>query len=50
MKGRPQKLDTPNCMVFQEIEKAPDLIRDVPEEEAESQAKMLARNTEAISL
>lgn len=22
MKGRPQKLDTPNCMVFQEIEKA----------------------------
>ena len=50
MKGRPQKLDTPNCMVFQEIEKAPDLIRDVPEEEAESQAKILARNTEAISL
>lgn len=50
MKGRPQKLDTPNCMVFQEIEKAPDLIRDVPEEEAESKAKMLARNTEAISL
>ena len=50
MKGRPQKLDTPNCMVFQEIEKAPDLSRDVPEEEAESQAKMLARNTEAISL
>ena len=50
MKGRPQKLDTPNCMVFQEIEKAPDLIRDVPEEEAESHAKMLARNTEAISL
>ena len=50
MKGKPQKLDTPNCMVFQEIEKAPDLIRDVPEEEAESKAKMLARNTEAISL
>ena len=50
MKGRPQKLDTPNCMVFQEIEKAPDLIRDVPEEEAESKAKILARNTEAISL
>ena len=50
MKGRPQKLDTPNCIVFQEIEKAPDLIRDVPEEEAESHAKMLARNTEAISL
>ena len=50
MKGKPQKLDTPNCMVFQEIEKAPDLIRDVPEEEAESHAKMLARNTEAISL
>ena len=50
MKGRPQKLDTPNCMVFQEIEKAPDLIRDVPEEEAESQAKIIARNTEAISL
>ena len=50
MKGRPQKLDTPNCMVFQEIEKAPDLIRDVPEEEAESKAKILTRNTEAISL
>ena len=50
MKGKPQKLDTPNCMVFQEIEKAPDLIRDVPEEEAESKAKILTRNTEAISL
>ena len=38
MKGKPQELDTPNCMIFQKIEEAPEIIRDVPEEEAEAAA------------
>ena len=50
MKGKPKKVDTPNCMVFQKIEKAPDVIRDVPEQEAEAAAKDLLRHTEPISL
>ena len=44
MKGRPQTLDTPNCMVFQQIEKRPDDVREVTEEEAEAAAKPLPRN------
>ena len=50
MKGKPKRLDTPNCMVFQKIKKAPDKIRDVPEEEAEAAAKQLVRSTAPISL
>ena len=50
MKGRPQKLDTPNCMVFQRIEKAPEVIRDVPEEEAEAAAFVEVRHYDAVEL
>ncbi len=50
MKGKPKKLDTPNCMVFQKIEKAPDLIRDVPESEAEAAARQLTRNVDPVDL
>ncbi|MDO4620593.1 MAG: lactonase family protein [Lachnospiraceae bacterium] len=50
MKGKPKKLDTPNCMVFQKIEKAPDVIRDVPEAEAEAAAKALLRPNTPVSL
>ncbi len=38
MKGRPQKLDAPNCMAFHKIEEAPAEVRDVPEAEAEANA------------
>ena len=38
MKGKPQELDTPNCMIFQKIEEAPEIIRDVTEEDAEAAA------------
>ena len=38
MKGRPQKLDAPNCMAFHKIEEAPAEVRDVPESEAEANA------------
>lgn len=38
MKGKPQELDTPNCMIFQKTLTAPDKIRDVSEEEAEEEA------------
>ena len=34
MKGKPKTIDTPNCILFHKIEKAPDVIRDVPEDEA----------------
>jgi 6-phosphogluconolactonase len=50
MKGKPQILDTPNCMVFQKIEKAPEHVRDVPEAEAEAAAHDLVRNIEPVSL
>ncbi len=50
MKGKPKKVDTPNCMVFQKISKAPDVIRDVPEAEAEAAAKDLLRHYEPVSL
>ncbi|MDO5702527.1 MAG: lactonase family protein [Lachnospiraceae bacterium] len=50
MKGKPKELDTPNCMVFQKIEKAPDVIRDVPEAEAEAAAQRVVRNIEAIEI
>ena len=38
MKGKPQSVDQPNCMVFQKIKKAPDVIRNISEEEAEAEA------------
>lgn len=50
MKGKPQRLDTPNCMVFQKIKKAPDVIREVTEEEAEAAAKALSREHKAIEI
>ncbi len=50
MKGKPKTLDTPNCMIFQEITKAPDVIRDVPEKEAEAAAKAEVRKYTPISL
>ena len=39
MKGRPQTLDAPNCMVFHRIDEAPAEVRDVPEKEAEANAE-----------
>ena len=50
MKGKPKKLDTPNCMVFQKITKRPDVIRDVPEQEAEDAAQALVRNSAPVDL
>ena len=50
MKGKPKKLDTPNCMVFQKIEKAPDEIRDVPEKEAEEAAVAISKNSDPVDL
>ena len=50
MKGKPQVLDTPNCMVFQEIKKAPDEIRDVPEEEAEEAAVQVVKKHNATRI
>ena len=44
MKGKPQRLDTPNCMIFQKIKKAPEVIRDVPEAEAEAAAKEIVKD------
>lgn len=40
MKGKPQVLDTPNCMVFQKIEKAPEKFRNISENDAEAEAKI----------
>ncbi|MCR5293754.1 MAG: lactonase family protein [Lachnospiraceae bacterium] len=34
MKGKPKLIDSPNCILFHKIAKAPDEIRDVPEDEA----------------
>lgn len=48
--GRPQHLDTPNAMVFQKIEKAPDHIRNISEEEAEAEAEVEVRSTKPIML
>ena len=50
MKGKPKQLDTPNCMIFQEISKAPEVIRDVPEKEAEAAAKSEVRKYTPVSL
>lgn len=50
MKGRPQHLDTPNCMVFQKIEKAPEKFRRVTEEEAEAEAKELRHLNDAVEI
>ena len=50
MKGKPQTLDTPNAMVFQKIEKAPDHFRHITEQEAEEEAQAIVRNTEPACL
>lgn len=50
MKGRPQKLDTPNCMVFQKIEKAPDHFRNITEDEAEAEAQAEVKKYTPVSL
>ena len=50
MKGRPQKLETPNCMVFQKIEKAPEKFRNITEEEAENEAKAIARKVDPVDI
>lgn len=41
MKGRPQKLDQPNCMIFHGVSEKPEVIRDVPEKEAEEKAVLI---------
>ncbi len=50
MKGRPQKLDTPNAMVFQKVEIGPDHFEAVSEKDAEAAAQELVRNTLAVDL
>ena len=50
MKGKPQKLDTPNCMVFQKIEKAPDHFRNITEDEAEAEAQAEVKKYTPVSL
>ena len=41
MKGRPQTLDQPNCMIFHGVDEKPEVIRDVPEKEAEEKAVLI---------
>lgn len=41
MKGRPQTLDQPNCMIFHGVDAKPEVIRDVPEKEAEEKAVLI---------
>ena len=41
MKGRPQPLDQPNCMIFHGVDEKPEVIRDVPEKEAEEKAVLI---------
>jgi len=43
MKGRPQKLDTPNSMIFHEITDLPETFRNVSEEEAEAEVQKATR-------
>lgn len=50
MKGKPQKLDTPNCMIFQKITEAPESFRRITEEEAEAEAVALIPKNRPISL
>jgi len=38
MKGRPQELDKPNCIIFHQVQKGPDVFKAVPEDEAEKKA------------
>ena len=44
MKGRPQKLDTPNCMIFHKIEEPPAEIRNISEAEAEAEVEKRVRS------
>ncbi len=50
MKGKPQKLDTPNCMIFQKISEAPEKYRNISEAEAEAEAIALIPKTRPVSL
>lgn len=50
MKGRPQRLDTPNCMVFQKVKEAPIAYSEVTEEQAENAAVKIERSREAVEL
>ena len=38
MKGRPHKVDRPNCMIFLKVDKAPETFRNISEDEAEAEA------------
>ncbi|MDO4478282.1 MAG: beta-propeller fold lactonase family protein [Lachnospiraceae bacterium] len=38
MNARPQTIHNPNCMIFNKIEKAPEVFRNVSDEEAEKEA------------
>lgn len=50
MKGKPQKLDTPNCMIFQKISETPEKYRNISEAEAEAEAIALIPKTRPVSL
>jgi len=41
MKGRPHKIDKPNCLAFHKIEKAPASFRSISEDEAEAEAQAI---------
>ena len=49
MKGKPQKIDTPNCMLFHKIEKAPAEIRNISEKEAEAEVEKRIRTYAPLS-
>lgn len=49
MKGRPQKLDKPNCMIFHQVEKAPEVIRNLTEKQAEAEVEKPPRVTRAVA-
>ncbi|MBR0378751.1 MAG: lactonase family protein [Lachnospiraceae bacterium] len=44
MKGKPQKVDTPNCMLFHKIEQAPESFRNITEKEAEAEVQKRVRS------
>lgn len=43
MKGKPHKIDTPNCMLFHKIEEAPAEFRHISEKEAEAEVQKRVR-------
>ena len=48
LKGKPQKIDQPNCLFFRRIERAPDVIRNISNEEAEAEAAEEIRREKAV--